>query len=119
ERQLEQGPWHVSGQTMQRRLDQMPPPIARAAPYPIALASTFELDKNVGASRGTIRFDAVWDEALGESACAAGIRPELHGSLDLEHGISRLALRAIATGKPIGELTADFDTPLDRYRDQN
>jgi hypothetical protein len=117
-RTLMRGPWRLSGQTTARRLDAMPLPLAETAPYPIELATQFELQKAQGATSGSVIFSGNWQGAQLTSGCAAKMQVRAHGLLKLEHGVSRATLTLSSGVDRFAEVEIELDTPIDRWAEQ-
>jgi autotransporter translocation and assembly factor TamB len=114
-RTMMQGPWRLSGHTSERRLDAMPPPIAKRAPYPAALSARFDFHKTGAQTQGKIDFTLDWQQAVDEGGCAPDARARGHGSLTLDQGISRVALEVSSGRDHIASFSFAMDTPVDRW----
>ena len=80
---FDKGPWSLSMQSIERRLDQMPEPLAKLAPYPVAFAIKADVARRAGALTGSATWNATWQGALPDARCAIEILPRARGTVEL------------------------------------
>lgn len=112
---LLRGPWQISGQSTARRLDRMPEPLAQQLPYPISLATRFDLRKQDGVTSGQLSFDGSWVEELHDAECAQAAKPRLRGTVSLAGTRSTVSFNVLAGPWQIGTFQAAVETPFERW----
>ncbi|MGD8858953.1 MAG: translocation/assembly module TamB domain-containing protein [Myxococcales bacterium] len=112
---VQSGPWRLSGQTLARKLADMPSIIAAAAPYPLEVMTRFDLHKRDGATEGELSFGMASVEPFEGSDCAEQTEAEARGTFTLEGGTTRLDAMASVSGVEIAHVRGMAETPLDAW----
>ncbi|MDH5672583.1 MAG: translocation/assembly module TamB domain-containing protein [Myxococcales bacterium] len=115
EEQLRKGPWSFSGQTLRRRLDRMPGTVPLLVPYPIEVATHFELSKQDGISTGFVRFFAALEQADIGHGCGRDSSVKLEGTLDLQQARTELLAALALADNQVATIEGTVDTPIDRW----
>lgn len=107
---IEAGPWDLHLQTLERRLDRMPAPLAQGAPYPIAITSDIQLTRKKGLLSGGGTWNATWAGSLTGTQCAVDVVPRGRGTVKVEG--DRVELEAFALLGPRRLATIEAEVTL-------
>lgn len=110
-----QGPWQISGYSVERRLDAMPSPLAAHVPYPAAVTTHFRFGKNGEFSQGELEFELDWQQAMRDGGCGQDARARGRGVLKLDQGTSRVEMKVFNGATRIADLDVTLDTPIERW----
>ncbi len=112
---LHQGPWKLTFNSLDRRLDRMPPPIAMRAPYPATVQTDIDLEKRDGVSSGTVTFDLAMSETVPGTVCADQVEISANGTLVLDGGATRLHAAISMADAEVAEVQGMAETPFDSW----
>lgn len=110
---VEQGPWDMHLQTLERRLDQMPSPIAEALPYPLAITAGLDLRRNASGLSGSGTWTGTWAGSLTGTECAVDVIPRGRGTITIEPTAVRAELFALLGPRRLASVEADISVALD------
>jgi len=116
-RSLARGPWQLRGQSTGRRLDAMPLPLRDAAPYPVQLATSFDLARDADGTHGALEVDARWEDELKGSPCASSSRPRVLAQGTLKAGVAALDVTTLVGPWRVGRFAVELRADVDHWLD--
>lgn len=110
---VERGPWDMHVQTLERRLDQMPSPIAETVPYPLAITADLDLRRDAAGLTGGGTWHATWAGSLADTQCAVDVIPRGRGTIKIEPNKVTAELYALLGPRRLAGVEADIAVALD------
>lgn len=111
---LEQAPWELAVQSVERRLDRMPAIIADAAPYPIAFSINGTVQQRAGQLTGSASWTGAWQGAPPDTQCAVDVLPRARGTIELSNDSAQLELFALLGPRRIASVTVNIQSAMEQ-----
>jgi len=112
------GPWSLQGHTVERRADELPPPLHDLSPIPVTVSTRFQLERTGGPTTGWAAFEVKALEATDASLCHSEVRPRIAGMANLKGAQTEFTMHVTAANMRLGSARGSVYLPMDEWLDE-